>query len=408
MKVKDGRVAIVLFFALFWNPIFFSTCSILGLNFYTEGGGHVPVFMYSYMVVDLIVLYNYVKMLLTKGITKGDMRVYLIVLLFILLYSIKPSECPDGVLLYKVFIAESVPAMLVVSLVLRNNLFQSFIKCLDVLNVIISLGLLMNFPRYLNGNIEFAGGTYQGLSYYAAFSFSINLFYLLWGKEMPRFRLFETKAYYLVSLFLLVVQVVSCFIGGGRGATILMLAAVLLFLFFAYKKSNRFILYSMLVIVAIVVVGIQFLSTEYTAIMMQGYDRAFAYIDQDGSLDMSNTSNRDVIYLKASNAILRQPIIGYGLFAYTDEISAYPHNIILDVLMQGGIIYGIVFFSIMYLIFSRLYKDSIFDSRIFSLWLLVLYTFVNLFFSGSYIGNPLFWFLLGMFVLFNRQRMSLQ
>ena len=402
MKTKTGRVAVLLFIALLWGPIFFSVCSIAGLNFYEEREAKVPVFMYSYMVVDMIVLYNYCKMIKQEGLTKGDLKFWGIILLFFLIYSVDTPICRDGHMHFKIFLAESIPAMFIASLFSRKRLCAQFVRCFDILMLIISLGLLLNFRRCLSGNVGIGGGTSQALSYYSAFAFSINLFFLLFGKGINRFSIFQTQKFFFVGLTLLPVQVISCFIGGGRGAAVLMIASLFLFVFFIYKKKKMRIFNYLTIGLLSVIVGLFSLPSKYSNLLSNGYERAFSYINEEGELDVTETSNRDIIYKKAMDAICVSPLIGYGLFAYTDVLGCYPHNMLLDVLMQGGVLYGIFFFFVVFLLIAWLYMSSFLNSNVMPLWLFFLYSFVDLSFSGSYMRNPLFWFLIGACVIFGK------
>ncbi|MBO4807259.1 MAG: O-antigen ligase family protein [Paludibacteraceae bacterium] len=407
MKTKTGRVAVLLFIALLWGPIFFSVCSIAGLNFYEEREAKVPVFMYSYMVVDMIVLYNYCKMIKQEGLTKGDLKFWGIILLFFLIYSVDTPICIDGHMHFRLFIAESVPAMFISSLISRKKMYPQFVKCFDILMLIISLGLVMNFHRYLSGNVGIGGGTSQALSYYSAFAFSINLFFLLFGKEISRFSIFQTQKFSFVALSLLPIQVISCFIGGGRGAVVLMIVSLLLFLLFIYKKRKMKIFNYLTMGLFSVIIGLFSLPSKYNNLMSDGYERAFSYINEEGELDVTETSNRDIIYKKAMDAICVSPLIGYGLFAYTDVLGCYPHNMVLEVLMQGGVLYGIFFFFVFFLLIVWLYRTSFLNSNVMPLWLFFLYSFVDLSFSGSYMRNPLFWFLIGTCVIFGKKNVRI-
>lgn len=397
--LKVQKDVFFLFVALFWGSIFFSVCSILDLNFY-EGDTPLPYFMYSYMVVDLIVLFYYIKMLVIKGISKGDLVIFIVVLVVTLLYFLSTSYHIDAIMHYKVFIAESIPAMLIASYIVRQNKMAMFVKYFDVLMLFITLGLVMNLPRCLSGIVKIGGGTYQAFSYYSAFAFSLNFLGVVFRGTTNGFVIFKSSYFWGVSLFLLPLQILSCFMGGGRGAVLLIFFSVFLFLFLGYITEQKRKLIGVMIVVFLFLVLLYILPQGYIDLLFKGYDRAFSYIGENGELDMTETSNRDDIYAQSLSAVFRHPILGYGLFDYIDEIRGYPHNIVLDVLMQGGIVYALFFFSMVWILFSRLFKHSLIDYALIRFWPMALYSFTNLMFSGSYIRNPLFWFLIAMMIFF--------
>ena len=107
---------------------------------------------------------------------------------------------------------------------------------------------------------------------------------------------------------------------------------------------------------------------------------------------MGETSDRDITYGDALDAFYESPAFGYGIYKYADKLGFYPHNIFLQVMVQGGVFYLIIFVTFITVLFVkalRMLKDSTNSLLI----IIALYPFVLLLFSGSYTRDPLFWFL---------------
>src|SRR5690606_30091320 len=73
----------------------------------------------------------------------------------------------------------------------------------------------------------------------------------------------------------------------------------------------------------------------------KSFSRVFSYISSEG-IEWDSTSGRNDLYEKAIEYISKSPIIGYGVFGMFSEFGFYPHNLILEVLLQGGLVYLIL------------------------------------------------------------------
>ena len=108
---------------------------------------------------------------------------------------------------------------------------------------------------------------------------------------------------------------------------------------------------------------------------------------------MSRTSGRDIVYATILKSISKRPIFGYGIFnSNASEHGA--HNIFLELLLQGGIIYLLFWIIVFYLFVRRLLLIIKYDNSNLILIPLSVYPFTLLLFSGSYLEQPLFWFVI--------------
>ena len=196
-------------------------------------------------------------------------------------------------------------------------------------------------------------------------------------------------------MLLLVVQVVVSLSSGGRGGFVLIAASAVILLFLRMRKGGSSggmkFLFTMLLLVAVAFLAVQFMPENIRNAVNIGSQRTFSYLTKNG-IDMSETSNRDDVYGAALQAIGDSPVIGYGLLMKGTYIEgSWPHNIFLEVMLQGGIIYMMFFLIVA---FSWLTKLRLMINRGHGSYIIpvALYPFVMLLFSGSYISTGLFWF----------------
>ena len=240
--------------------------------------------------------------------------------------------------------------------------------------------------------IESIGGaTYQSASYYAAFCFGMTLYYLQKNKDRVK-AITEMVIYGL----LLVIQFISLVLSGGRGAMVLLIAYICLYLLLGNKKNRVRNVVLLLLLVFILFFIIKRLDTN---LMSHQFNRIFSYLTSSG-LNLANTSGRDMIYSRAMLYIKQSPIIGYGLLSYYFLMNgSYPHNFVLEVLMEGGIVYFLIWILVLILAFRTFSKMNS-NNKLFILFI-GLYPICMLMFSGSYSYCMLFWFFIS-FVFCNK------
>ena len=139
-------------------------------------------------------------------------------------------------------------------------------------------------------------------------------------------------------------------------------------------------------------------SSFYEVFLIRG-SRVFSYISGSG-IDISETSGRDEIWQFCIPFVYNRPLFGYGIFSYTTYLGPlYPHNFLLEVLIQGGIFYFILWLFVLIVFFIKLRAILIRDKNNILLLTTIVTSFSFLSFSGTYLQNGLFWFSL-MVVLF--------
>ena len=106
-------------------------------------------------------------------------------------------------------------------------------------------------------------------------------------------------------------------------------------------------------------------------------------------------SGRDVITQNTFSLISQSPIVGYGLAGEYKYLKEYPHNLILDVVVNWGIIIGGLFLcALFYIVIMGLLCSK--DKIRLLLIVFVAYGLVALLFSGTYISWDGFYILIGL------------
>ncbi|GAA3867376.1 hypothetical protein GCM10022275_16350 [Tessaracoccus defluvii] len=192
-------------------------------------------------------------------------------------------------------------------------------------------------------------------------------------------------------MVLLPVQVFGVLLTGARGATVAMIVGLVVLgglAMHARSKGGvgRFFLV-LAVLLSVGGVGLSRLSSVPTAGRV--LERVFAYIGDSG-VDWEGTSGRGDVYGSAFEAIDESPFFGYGLFSWGSE--SYPHNLFLELMLNGGVLYLGVSVLIIGVLMVKLLRSPFENVVVIAF---AIYPLVMLQFSGSYWTAGSFWFVLG-------------
>lgn len=306
-----------------------------------------------------------------------------------------------------VFLCFSIPAIFVGTHLANTDSFKESRKWFQVFMFVISIGLFFSFPKLRSSEIvSLSGSSYQAYSYMAAYCFGVN-FYGLLEKELFQFKRFSIILVKAIRVFLLVLQIMSVFLGGGRGAVVLLVVSFVVLLGF---KGTSFIKIAgyLVIITVVLLLGLRSMDSTLSDILGRGLERSFSYIN-NGIVDINETG-RELVYEEAIKSIQRRPVFGYGLLGYLvpeNYVFAYsPHNFFLEVLLQGGILYLLFVLSILVYLARKLFRIIRLDSDFSFLIPLALYPMISLQFSGDYLTTPMFWFCVSFIIAFDKTRIT--
>lgn len=381
--------ALVYINLLLCQMLFFSVFAVLGLTY--KGASESNVYS-IYLVGSSFLAYFFIFLDLRKiNYFKPVLYVFILLpLVFLLFFFLAPSH--DFVNNQaKIFFVLVVPSIFVGYIIPRKLELSTISKGFLISAIIVVIGVLRIIPRIISLPVIelldiFGGGQYQAFSYFCALSFLVVFrnFLIkndlrLWGK--------------VIYLFALLVLNSGVILSGGRGGFVVVFVGMIIFTV-RYKGIIKFSKYLVGFICIIYVILLFSKNVDWFLAdrINESFDRLFSFISSDG-INMEGTSNREDFYEVALSLIEKNPIIGFGLFGTVKYLGDfYPHNLFLEILLQGGLLYFMFFLLVsIYFIYRLLFLIR--HKRDEDLILITtIYSGVLLMFSGSYIQEPLFWF----------------
>lgn len=196
-----------------------------------------------------------------------------------------------------------------------------------------------------------------------------------------------------------VVAAVYVAVRGTRGVALSIV--FLLFLLFMNQKSrigNRISIGRIAVILLIVLILINIDSALLLLnALFSSLDIRVSFLQKSVALMAANgdiTNGRIEVYHKALEGFIRSPIWGNGIGVYTNLYPAYrfPHNIILQALFEGGVIFGFpIVYNYLYTSYKVIFGRIIDDNKRNLLIFLAASTVPASMLSSEYWVYPLLW-----------------
>lgn len=411
-KQKPFFISSVIVLEVFKSILFFVVLSFFGLTY--EGSENSSVFIITMIFLFLFSFVVYLLYGFKEHISSFRFVLFLLVITFVIFLGAFQILIKHGfeyatMKYFFFFWIFSFNSILWGDFVGRN--IQSFIpllvKWVEVVSLMVSLSSLISIIIPVltkNATSMYAGGVnYQTASYYSAFAFGTTLFYLIRGNASIRFTIFKSKFYKLFSIVLLFLLVFCTIAPGGRGAFVLLVCYMILGLWYFLKTKQGSQMIIIYILLALVLLPIVILLVNETigsnSILRSGLDRALAFIDfENKSIDIKGgSSGRGPIYQQAIELISLKPYFGYGLFEYMYHLTSvgqYPHNFVLEVLLQGGFVYFFIITIVVAFSLGKLKKLKTANIEYEFLLFIILYPLVMLSFSGTYLNEPILWFCL--------------
>ena len=189
----------------------------------------------------------------------------------------------------------------------------------------------------------------------------------------------------LVSAFAIVVGLFVSIAAGSRGALV---ALIVCFIAYLYMNGHKVkILIGLPVLAGLFILLLPILNDILISFDNQALDRLYNSIYDPNSMEAGVTSGRDILYEKAVNNILDNPIFGSSLFIE----GKYVHNSVLEAFLGTGIFGGALFIAIIVHVLISALRMAEKDKRyLFASLLFIQYLMYSLF-SRTLSMLPLFW-----------------
>lgn len=273
------------------------------------------------------------------------------------------------------------PFLLFLSLNINEIESMNFKKVYNVIIILILFtGIFYLVLPNLKGNDTRAigGFSYQTTSYFFAKGYMLVLCRKLFDKH------------HIMNNILAAMFILMALIPGGKGAIVTIAVSTLIYLRFSkYKAKEITVILSILGVLSLIMPIV----INRVPLIQEGMERAFSFISTDVNVIWRNSTGRDIIYKASQESISKKPLFGWGLGAsYYTPIKGYPHNIFLEFWLEGGIFYFLFMSIIIGITLLYWYKKTIKEIKNIYIFLPLVFTFVSLQFSGSYLyGNYYLW-----------------
>lgn len=183
---------------------------------------------------------------------------------------------------------------------------------------------------------------------------------------------------------------------GSRGAQLSII--VFFFLLFIinvsdYKKRNRRIRLVLLTVVILVVLFVPILYALSN--LLDKYDidvLAIARMVHKLNIGDSLDSDRGMLIHKALNEFCSSPIFGNGISSFDNYSGYYPHNLFIQMIGEGGVIFGALFVILMVKVIKTIFSLRPYNN-IYAVFVLFVFCsgVIRLFFSSIYWESQFFW-----------------
>lgn len=195
---------------------------------------------------------------------------------------------------------------------------------------------------------------------------------------------------------------------GSRGPLLAIFLLIIYLLVVKYDSIRNRIVINKRRVYFLLVLGV-FLLVVFIPIinvlndLLQSYDLSFRFVEkillmyEDGDISNGRTS----IYEYTINSIFQRPIFGHGIGCfykyYPDKDIQYPHNFILQLLYDGGIVLFLIIVIPVIFGIKKWYKNSTIDEYV--LMSILLFSSVpRSMFSGDLWESGLLWLFFGVIV----------
>ena len=247
-----------------------------------------------------------------------------------------------------------------------------------LLLIILSIGYIVIF-RAIDGRLlgwtEGDVTSYQGASYALSFSCAYCLFWLFFAEKDGAMG----KMMYCIVLAMVFVSGIGCIVGGGRGAFLHLICSTAYIIYRVLMRNNRRSGFGKYFLIAVGAIVMVYLSIHFNIFESAGAMR----VSQNLTTDYTREYARKV----AINSFLNSPILGHGVGSVWWEYGFYTHNVLLDFLVETGLIGAIIMVVTVFTMLIRLVRCSKTNSFDMFMLLVLIAMMVEHTFSGYWFAS---------------------
>lgn len=395
IKFKEGKLIInnekflAFIFCIYFNAtIIVDIFRLLGQSYIPSISAYTDIFrniIYSLVIIGILITFKPWRI-------KKELVIVNVVFLLLLGISLINNNNICGMLFpfLTFFTLRCLPGFY---LTLHIKNYKSVLKYMEKYKYIIFIYTLLIIKIYSNLNVSYSQSNYMAVSYNLLQVAMVILACAICYKK---------RYYYILHIYIIVVMLIY----GARGSLVcLFVFYIFIFLLTREKKlSIKKIMFSFLfiIILALTIINmeniLQKMGNEFT------FSRNLSLINADSLFDFANRVPQYSVFAKEIlqnpfkfRGILTDRLLMGKIFSYEPTYNVYPHNLILEVLYQLGVILFSIFTIIIIYYFIKKLSDLKNRGKIEKCFfaILVPIPFINLMFSGSYLISYTFWMGLG-------------
>lgn len=184
------------------------------------------------------------------------------------------------------------------------------------------------------------------------------------------------------------ILLIAAIMAGSRGGLSSLIIILVLSLFLLIKKISKILIVFILTALFILVV----LYAPVTSPLRRFIENRYPIGITDINTEYERT--RGVLYSNSWELFKSEPLIGVGIGEFSDYGYKYPHNILLNVAAEGGML-GLLFLALIFMpIFRRWYRDRSIENNV--CFIIAAFYLGTSMVSGSYYDWRFIW----LFLLF--------
>ena len=377
MILKDSLFSVFFCIYVYWPSLMFA---ILGEKGMELDGGLMRTTLSVIFAVSFLFFLSY-------GISKREIKIMSILALFAILYYTTRYFYSSGNIQgyqgqFLRWGADCVSACLIGISLMKLKSYKLVHRLMPLLSIALTPLFVKSTMKnaFLSGQMHLESGmNYQTMAYTLAVMFCISLYYAIVNKE------YSNRLIRIASLLCLPFQSVACCMSGGRGGVVLLVVYIVVMLYLMqYSKiaSKKKVMFIALLGFCVFIITANHLDLWKSA----GFNRSSGLVQDQDRYDLWK---KIWVYVENNN------YMGYGLGGDYFTFGFYTHNILLDFILETGIVGCVFLISIFINIYKTIFKKCTVDNIFILLAIIGIYGVVMNLFSGYWITTYAHWMMLG-------------
>lgn len=374
------------------KEMFFSTLAMFGID---KSSGNYMQIVYIAMTITCVLTFLY-RMMFKLSISKRELSMLFAFALLLVAFIFVPrtfyrNPGTNYQPLLLTALSSVLSAFLMGIVIKRGNQINAMAKAVPIfiiLNTISSTLVAFTASGTTSGGYlrDSSGFNYQDLSYFIAYTYALNVFYIKNQHKIEGKSVFKRPGWNTFFQCLMPLHLLTILLVGGRGAFVLIcLLSVYYFVMDSSDFVKNFKNFVIMVIVAVIVfVIVSSINLEYS-----GFDRILNLLD--GAGDIGRAELRE----KAFDAFLKSSVFGNGTGSVCPLFGIYTHNLFTDIMVEYGAI-GLGVLVVLLVRLAKGLKNLVQENPCNHLIVVIAgCCFTMCMFSSYYLSNTLLWFVVG-------------